>query len=258
MHHIFVKNDFVYIDQKTIKIDKNSDIENYNHLVNALRVKIGESVLCSVYPFSSTYDYKTIIKDIDSEKIELMIEESVEGSELNYTINLYQGMCKSDKFEFVIEKAVELGVSSITPLMVDNCVVRFDSSDKRYKGKFDRYNKIAKSAAEQSKRHVIPEVHTEVTIDEMIKKGKDSYNIVFYENACGIEKTHNLINEIKSQSAGSKPINIFVGPEGGFTEKEIDLMKENGFYVLSLGKRILRTETAAITALSILMYEFEV
>ena len=105
---------------------------------------------------------------------------------------------------------------------------------------------------------MIPEVHAEVTIDEMIRKGKDSYNIVFYENAYGIEKTHDLINEIKSQSAGSKPINIFVGPEGGFTEKEIDLMKRNGFYVLSLGKRILRTETAAITALSILMYEFEV
>ncbi len=258
MHHIFVKKDCIDLDKKLIVIDSEDDFENYNHLVNSLRVKKNEEVLCSAVPFISTYDYKTKVSDIDKTKILLIIEEELNENELPVKINLYQGLAKSDKMEYIIEKAVELGVSSIIPLATTNAVVKLDKDDKKYKNKLDRYNKISKSAAEQSKRHIIPEVCEPVTIKETIENIKDDYNIVFYENAKNIDYTRKAINEIKNVGANSeRSINIFIGPEGGFTDDEIEMMTNVGFKVLTLGSRILRTETAALNALSIFMYEFE-
>jgi 16S rRNA (uracil1498-N3)-methyltransferase len=263
MHHIFVKANFVDLDNKLITVDKTDDFENYNHLVNSLRVKVGEQVLCSVMPFISTFDYKTSVTSIDKEKVSLKIEESVEGNELPVKLNLYQGLAKSDKLEFIIEKAVELGVASVVPLVVKNAVVKIDKDDKKYQNKNIRYNKIARSAAEQSKRHVIPEVYEPLTIKEAINNTKNDYNIVFYENANDINYTKEVIELIKkdmiskTSAEGTSQVNIFIGPEGGYTEDEISEMKSAGFYILTLGKRILRTETAALAAITLFMYEFE-
>ena len=263
MHHIFVKKDYVDLNNRIITISTLDDYDNYNHLVKSLRIKVGEKVLCSIIPFLSTYDYKTVVQDVSVDAIILSIEEEVSTSELPISINLYQGVCKADKLEFVIEKAVELGVNTITPFETEFCVAKIDKKDKRFAAKMERFNKISKAAAEQSKRHIIPEVLEPITIDSALAKVKNDYNIVFYENAMDIDYTRKVINDLKKEIYNTHdkdenvPVNSFVGPEGGFTEKEVNLMKEAGFHVLTLGKRVLRTETAAITALSILMYEFE-
>ena len=271
MHHIFVRHESVDFSKNIVIVDSKDDFENYNHLANSLRVKNGEHVLCSIVPFESTFDYMTKVEAVDKNEIVLSIEEKMEGAELPIKINLYQGICKSDKLEYIIEKSVELGAYSITPLVVDNSIAKIDKDDKKFKTKMERYNKISKSAAEQSRRHVIPEVREPKTLKETFESIKNDYNIVFYENAEDINYTRNIIHRIKESGlaelaptsddskrlAKSPQVNIFIGPEGGFTELEISKMKEEDFYVLTLGKRILRTETAAVTALSMFMYELE-
>lgn len=255
MHHIFVDKNAVDLDNRFISIDSNSDYENYNHLVNSLRIKEGEFVLCSIIPFASSFDYKTRVFSVSKKEVRLSIEEESRANELDIDINLYQGLCKSDKFEFIIEKAVELGVHKIIPLDTEYAVVKFDLNEKKINSKLDRFNKIAKSAAEQSKRHYIPEVSKPLNFDKIRNLDlSNSYNILFYENAKGIIDTRNYISEIKKDK---KAINIFIGPEGGFSDKEIEEATSLGIKILTLGKRILRTETAAVTALSILMYELE-
>ena len=255
MHHIFVDKNAVDFDNKLISIDSNSDYDNYNHLVNSLRVKEGEFVLCSIIPFASSFDYKTKVIGINKNVVNLNIEEDTKANELDIEINLYQGLCKSDKFEFIIEKAVELGVHKIIPFDTNYTVVKFDLNDKKISSKLARFNKIAKSAAEQSKRHYIPEVLKPLSFDKIINIDlSNAHNILFYENAKGIDETRNYIRDIKNDK---KNVNIFIGPEGGFSDREIEEAKSLGFKILTLGKRILRTETAAVTALSILMYELE-
>ena len=256
MHHIFVNDKNVNISNKIIEISAKDDFENYNHLANALRVKLGEFVLCSVEPFTTSFDYKTKVIGIDKENILLQIEESVEGRELPITVNLYQGLCKSDKLEFIIEKAVELGAKTIIPLETKNSVVKFDINEKKSLSKIERYNKISKSAAEQSKRHIIPEVlKPKDFINLEILKNENVFNLLFYENENDITKTRKVLDKIKNTKDAI--VNIFVGPEGGWTDEEVKFAKENNFYILTLGSRILRTETAAITALSIVAYEIE-
>lgn len=255
MHHIFVNKNAVDLDNKLIDIDCSSDYDNYNHLVNSLRIKEGEFVLCSIIPFISSFDYRTKVLDIDKHHVRLGIEEETHANELDIELNLYQGLCKSDKFEFIIEKAVELGVHRIIPLDTEYTVVKLEQNEKKLSAKLDRFNKIAKSAAEQSKRHYIPEVLRPLSFDKIKNLDLNNfYNILFYENAKSIVDTKTCISEIKKNK---KAVNVFIGPEGGFSNKEIEEVKSLGFNILTLGKRILRTETAAVTALSILMYEFE-
>lgn len=262
MHHIFVNENIVDLTNKSIVLTAGSDEETFNHLVKSLRIRDGEKVLCSLMPFTSSFDYLCEVVDINGDKVIFKILEKMEARELPVSINLYQGISKADKLEFIVEKAVEIGVNSITPLATEYCIAKID--DKKSDKKIDRFNKIAKSAAEQSKRHIIPEVKEPMKYDDLIKllkdnanKGDASYNLLFYENAAGISETKRTISEMKQKvlSGTSVKINVIIGPEGGFSEKEIEMARNSGLYILSLGDRILRTETAAVTALSILMYE---
>lgn len=262
MHHIFVNENIVDLANKSISLSIENDGETFNHLVKSLRIKEKEKVLCSIVPFTTSFDYLCEVSDVDDDKIMLTILEKTESRELPVSINLYQGISKADKLEFIVEKAVELGVNSITPLATEYCIAKID--DKKSDKKIDRFNKIAKSAAEQSKRHIIPEVKGPMKYDDLMKllkdnanKGDASYNLLFYENASGISETKRIISEMKQKvlSGTSVKINVIIGPEGGFSEKEIEMARNSGLYILSLGDRILRTETAAVTALSILMYE---
>lgn len=269
MHHIFIEENEIDLSNKVIEIDSGN--ENYNHLVKSLRVEKGEDVLCSVNGFIHPFDYKARVKDIDGESICLSIEENVDANELPIKINLYQGITKFDKIEFIIEKAVELGVYSICPVASEYCVAKIE--DKKTDKKIDRFNKISKAAAEQSKRHIIPKVNEPISFKQMIENVKtlkcddngnaiETYNLLFYENASGIAETKEKVLEIVKSLTDKKintiEVNVIIGPEGGFSEKEISLARESGFDILSLGDRILRTETAAITAMSILVYEFNV
>ena len=263
MHHIFVDIKNIDIKSKHILINKSNDLENYNHLVNSLRVKQNETVLCSVVPFISSFDYKCHVEGIDRDTISLIIDEEVGNRELDVNINLYQGLIKSDKFEFVIEKAVELGINEIIPVNTEYSIIKYKSNDKKVDTKIARFNKIAKSAAEQSKRHIIPAIKAPIEFDDLIKLDdrNNTYNLLFYENANGITETKNAISKIKNEIIKNDNIkyniNVVIGPEGGFSNNEVSLVKNANFMILSLGERILRVETASITALSILMYEFD-
>ena len=265
MHHIFIEEKSIDLINGIVLIncDRNSsDLENdtFNHLVNSVRVKVGEKVLCSVNSEISSFDYICKVENITKDVIELSVEEKSVANELSAEINLYQGITKFDKFEFIIEKSVELGVKSITPFFSEYCVVKFD--DNKAVKKIERFNKISKSAAEQSKRHMIPKVNEPINFNEMINKISDNndttYNLLFYENAEGIIKTRDILKKIVNKSKDSNVvINVIIGPEGGFSYKEIELAKNSNVSILSLGDRILRTETASLTAMSIIMYELQ-
>lgn len=249
MHHIFVNENLIDVNVGKIEISKDGESENFNHLVRVLRVNVGEHILCSIIPFNFTFDYRAKVSIVTNDKIVMDIEENTKANELTVKINLYQGLPKSDKFEFIIEKAVELGVYSITPVNSEFSVVKLE--ENKIKTKIERYNKISKSAAEQSKRNIIPEVRKPICFDDMIKKISGEKNILFYENAKGISKTKEYIKCIKDE------VNVIIGPEGGFSDKEIEKAKNAGIEILSLGERILRVETAAVSALSIFMYELQ-
>lgn len=258
MHHIFVNENIVDLTNKSIVLTAESDEETFNHLVKSLRIRDGEKVLCSLMPFTSSFDYLCEVLNVANDNVVLTILEEMDPRELPVLINLYQGISKSDKLEFIVEKAVELGVNSITPLATEYCIAKID--DKKSDKKIDRFNKIAKSAAEQSKRHIVPKVKEPIEFADLVNAAVSNdltYNLLFYENAEGIKDTKKLINDIKQKMSSSNDvvINVVIGPEGGFSKKEIEMAKSKGFRILSLGERILRTETAAVTALSILMYE---
>lgn len=223
---------------------------DYNHIKNVLRMKKGEEVLISD---GKDREYLCAIADITEEEVILSIEDIMGTSrELPTKITLFQGLPKGDKMEQIIQKTVELGVSEIVPVAMKRCVVKLDA--KKAGKKVERWNGIALSAAKQSKRGIIPEVKDVVTYQDAVKIAADmDAFLVPYENAEGIEGARKLVASMK----GKKSIAIFIGPEGGFEDSEIELALKYGANTLTLGKRILRTETAGMCMLSILMFELE-
>ena len=166
--------------------------------------------------------------------------------------DLFQGLPKNDKMEWIIQKTVELGVYEVIPVAMKNCVVKLD--DKKAKSKVTRWQAIAESAAKQSKRSLIPEVKMPMSYKEAVAYAKKlDVKLVPYENEDGMAGTKAAMEQIKK----GESIAVFIGPEGGFDPSEIALAKEEGMHLVSLGKRILRTETAGLATLSILMYHIE-
>ena len=195
----------------------------------------------------------TIESLTDTEIIAVITKENFQDTTLPVSITLFQGLPKSDKLELIIQKAVELGVDEITPVQMERCIVKLD--DKKQDGKVSRWQAIAESAAKQSKRTCIPTVNAPLSFNKMLEKAK-TYDlfIVPYESENGMQSTKDTLSKIKS---GHK-IGVLIGPEGGFSQKEITLAKEQGAKIVSLGKRILRTETAAITAVGMIMLHAEI
>ena len=219
--------------------------DDFNHIKNVLRMTVGEQFLVSCDDISDLCEIESIEIDTVVAKI---IEANYQNTNLPINIHLFQGLPKSDKLEFIIQKAVELGVSSITPVAMKRSIVKID--DKKKKSKCERWQAIAESAAKQSKRTSVPKVCEVVSYKEMINiaKGLDLL-LVPYECAEGMAATKEVLKQIKSGMS----IGIIIGPEGGFEEKEIELARESGGKIISLGSRILRTETAAITAVAMCM-----
>ena len=173
-------------------------------------------------------------------------------SELPAKITLFQGLPKGDKVEYIIQKAVELGVYRIVLVDTKRTVVKLD--EKKASKKMERYNAIALSAAKQAKRSIIPKVEGVLSLKEALKDAQELDEILIpYENAEGISYAREVVKNLKEKES----IGVFIGPEGGFAEEEVEKAKEQGAKCITLGKRILRTETAALTALSILMFELE-
>lgn len=223
---------------------------DYNHIANVLRMQVGEEFLVS----DGGQSHLCRIGSIDGETVIAEItEENYQQTELPVSIYLFQGLPKSDKMELIIQKTVELGVQKIIPVEMSRCVVSLD--DKKKKSKVSRWQAIAESAAKQSKRNIIPEICDVISYKNAITKAKElDLLLVPYENERGMIATKETLGKIRN----GMTVGIFIGPEGGFDEREIEIAKENGGETVSLGKRILRTETAAITAVGMCMLHTEI
>jgi len=241
MHKFFVSKDNIVENKCTIEGD------DVKHIYKVLRLKEGEKI-----SINNCEGKEYIGKLIDINKKEVIIDilEEVElNNESNIKVHLFQGMPKSTKMDLIAQKNTELGIMSITPIITERVIVKNDSEFK----KVDRWNRIALEACKQSKRSLIPTINTPIEFKELLIKIKDMDLIVVpYENkeGYGIKK---LINDVRNTEV--KNIAIIIGPEGGFEEEEILKLEEIGAHIVTLGPRILRTETAGFVALSLLMYE---
>ena len=232
--------------------------EDVNHIKNVLRMKIDD--VFNVCDNISSINYKVKLDTFEQDAVVCKILEKCENiAESNVKVHIYQGLPKADKMELIIQKSVELGVEKIIPVEMKRCVVKLDGKDKIKK--IDRWNKISEVAAKQSGRDIIPEICQVETVKQMADKF-DEYDLVIlcYENEKDLFIKDVLkdsrINEILYENNGLK-IAVIIGPEGGIDSTEVEAMSEKGARVVSLGNRILRTETVAISLLSIIMYEFE-
>lgn len=218
---------------------------DYNHIKNVLRMNMGEQFLVSCEGVSDLCELESIEIDTVVAKI---IKPNYQSTNLPINIHLFQGLPKSDKLELIIQKAVELGVATVTPVSMKRSIVKID--DKKKKSKRERWQAIAEAAAKQSKRTAVPEVCDVLSYKEFIARAKElDLLLVPYECADGMSATKTALSEIKS----GMNVGIIIGPEGGFEQKEIEDALEIGGKVISLGSRILRTETAAITTIAMCM-----
>lgn len=223
--------------------------EDYNHMKNVLRLKRGETVLlCG----GGEKEYLCTVTDYNTEKENVLLEITdifANARELPAKITLFQGYPKGDKLENIVQKAVELGAFEIVPVRMKRCVVKLD--EKKAEKKVERLNAISLSAAKQSKRGIVPEVTRVMSIEEACRYAESmDYLLLPYENAEGMDKARDIIKA----ACGKMHIGIFIGPEGGFEQSEVERIETAGGKVLSLGHRILRTETAGMTVLALLMF----
>ena len=222
---------------------------DHNHIKNVLRMKKEDRVLVSCEGLS----HLCSICSLDEEKTLLQIlEENHQNTELPVSITLFQGLPKADKMEWILQKTVELGVSSVVPVEMNRCVVKLDPKKKG--SKQIRWQAIAEAAAKQSKRSLIPRVAEPISFSAALSLAKEmDLFLVPYENKEGMKATKEALSQIQP---GMK-IGILIGPEGGFDPKEIEETLAVGGIPISLGRRILRTETAAITAVGMCMLQIE-
>ena len=226
--------------------------QDVNHIVNVLRLKIPDEII--VCDKDNGKSYITKINCIDKDYVEVeIVRENIETTESNVSIDLFQGLPKFDKMEYIIQKATEIGVKNILPVSLERCIVKIDK--KTEIKKLDRWQKIAEVAAKQSKRDYIPKIEKILNI-ENICQNIEKYDIILiaYEN----EKANSLKTELKRlKGIDNLKIGVIVGPEGGFSEKEVQKLVSLGAKCVTLGERILRTETASLVLLSDIIYEFE-
>ena len=221
--------------------------QDVNHIRNVLRMKPGEQVGIRD---GISRSYICELEAIEEEEIRAKIlTEDTNLSELPAELYLFQGLPKSDKMELIIQKAVELGVHEVIPVATRRAVVKLDR-----KKELKRWNAIAESAAKQSGRMMIPQVHSVLTMKEAFAYAKGfDVNLIPYELAEGMKETKAILDQVKP----GMRVGIFIGPEGGFDVEEVEAAMTEGIHPITLGRRILRTETAGMTMLSILMFQLE-
>jgi len=242
MHKFFVSKDS--IDGNNAVIDG----EDVKHIYRVLRLQVGDKVSVNN---SEGKEYVGEITFIDKNEVNInLLEERSINNESPVEVYLYQGIPKSTKMDLIVQKNTELGVKAITPIITERVVVKTEL--KEYK-KVDRWNRIALEACKQCKRSLIPQINVPIEFDNLIEELKHMDLVVVpYENqkGYGIKK---LIENIEKDSINK--VAIVIGPEGGFADSEILKLKEIGSEIVTLGPRILRTETAGFTCLSLIMYE---
>lgn len=226
--------------------------EDVKHITQVLRAKIGEEItICDI---DTTLNYITTISQMTAEMVICSIIDCVKSFvESNIEVTIFQGLPKADKLEYIIQKNTELGAKEIVPVNMSRSVVKIDK--KSEPKKIERWQKIAEAAAKQSGRDCIPKVEQVINISNLCDRIKHFDKVILaYEN----EEKNTLKKELKTLD-GTKhvKIGIIVGPEGGIDKSEVDLLINAGAKVVTLGKRILRTETASITMMSNIIYEYE-
>ena len=241
MPNFFIKNSQIKDD----RIEVTGDL--LKHLLGSLRIKIGERI---VFVDEDKNRYLVAVTHAGKNGITGKIIEKIGGiKKQEVFINLVQAIPKGPKFDFIIQKSTELGVSAITPVISERCVVRPEKEQAQ--AKLLRWRRIALEAAQQSNRRDVPEIKTPVTFTEFLTSyGKVDLKILLWEG----EKEHG-IKDILKNTKDVKSVAVVIGPEGGFSENEVKIAVEKGFTSVSLGESILRTETAPIVILSIILYE---
>lgn len=244
MQHFFVtpsqvKDERIYVEGMDV-----------NHMKNVLRMRCGEELMVSD---GNNRKYRCAVEGYEKEQAVLRIlEEMAVDTELPSRIFLFQGLPKQDKMELIVQKAVELGVYRVIPVSTRRSVVRLD--EKKAEKKVERWQQIARSAAKQAGRGLIPEVASVMSYREALEASKElDVLLIPYELARDRKKTKEIIGGIRP----GKSVGIFIGPEGGFEKEEVELALEYGAEAVTLGRRILRTETAGLTMLSVLMFHLE-
>ncbi len=247
-----------FVDEKQVNAEKIKIIgTDVKHIKNVLRQKEGDTLtICNTF---NKKDYLCEILEISDEYIECKINEELANNvEPNIKVTIMQGLPKSDKIELVIQKSVELGVYDITPIEMKRCIVKLKEKDKEKK--ITRWQKISEVAAKQCGRNIIPKINPIMNIKNVCNLLKE-YDIVLvaYEN----ERETTIKSELKKlknkyNKDNETKIAIVIGPEGGISEEEIQLLKLNGAKTITLGNRILRTETVALSILSNIIYELEI
>lgn len=217
------------------------DEEKSRHIAKSLRMRVGDMLtLCS----GDGRDFGCIIDSIDSKNVTLSLcYEQANNCEPSVRVSIYQGVPKGDKLEDIIQKCTELGVTEITPVLTARSVSR--PQEKSAKKKQERYQKIALEAAQQSGRGIVPQINSMTDLKKAAANDNAEVKILFYEG--GGESLKSIIKD------GVKSVSIYIGPEGGFESSEVELIKSYGGQVATLGKRILRTQTAPVAALTSIM-----
>lgn len=243
MYQFFVEEDQVGRDFITVTG------KDAHHMKNVLRLKPGELVRISS---KAGQDYQCQVLELGDGFVQMdIVDDQAAGTELPGKIYLFQAVPKGDRMEYVVQKAVELGVYEIIPVVMKYCVVKLD--EKKAQAKIRRWQAIAESAAKQSKRSLIPQIHPVMGYQEAVAyaMGCDR-RFVPYENEQGMQSVKTALAAVRPGDS----ISVMIGPEGGFAKEEI-MAVQDGMQVISLGRRILRTDTAAITAMAMLMLHLE-
>lgn len=224
------------------------DTEDVSHISRVLR--LGEGDVLTVCDSQGT-DYEAEIVSLGQKEIVCKINSrSASASEPNIRVTLFQGLPKASKMEYIIQKTTELGISEIVPVKLTRCVVKIDNKKDEAK-KLERWQKISESAAKQSGRGIIPKISQIMTLDEIIEKSKE-FDLFFVPYECEEQKK---LREVLLSKKDVKSVGFLIGPEGGFDIAETEKLRSAGIDTVTLGKRILRTETAGEAVLAMAMYE---
>lgn len=227
--------------------------EDINHIKNVLRKNIGETIeICNK---DNQENFICKIIQLNNDEIVCEIIKKIDSQESNVEITVFQGLPKADKMELIIQKSVELGVFDITPVEMKRCIVKLSEKDENKK--IERWQKISEVAAKQSGRNIIPKINNIVNVEKICNLSeKYDILIVAYENEKNLTLKETL-KKIRDEQKQNIKIAIVIGPEGGLEEKDVAKMALSGAKVVTLGKRILRTETVALNMISNIMYELE-
>lgn len=244
MYRFFVSDENILEDSIVIR---GTDV---NHIKNVLRMKIGEEILLSD---GNDKEYLCSICSLEETEVRAKILDiNGPSRELPVKVYLFQGLPKGDKMETVIQKMVELGAYEIVPVSTKRAIVKLD--EKKAVNKVKRWNLISESAAKQSKRGIVPKVADVCSFKQAVTIAKELDMILMpYEEAENMEETRNILRQIKPGMS----VGIFIGPEGGFAPEEVGMIKEVDGSPITLGKRILRTETAGMAIMSVIMFMME-